>query len=503
MLANSTLPFALNTDALANWLENLSFLPQAQAAHHLNQVLKQLKDESCHPSELLPLLLNITPLTLHFSNSLSNAATVEANLSIKARKLGKLSMQLPRQLALIFCQLVESKKLETTEIPTAIYYALQLIGYCLRCYCLFYQMPSATLWKKSALLYKLAVIYNCLTSPQTLKISDFKSQASIESVIKRNLLFSILMPRLYKNDEISEFFQLANQHANLLDITTDNATINFGFYWNLEKDAPPSPVKKNHNCLPAGFLAIDSDRISQLLQLGTPITTLNPSTQNKLALALSSYRQAFSSIIPAPPSQSKMIVGFTVICHYLQELNKLVKINQLGSSLPGAREHKLDFSLVPLEHQRNVFDTVSQAFTHQTIEGKPVNLHKTPNKTYLVAESRSLDCATGDIVLLYKEQHPVSVAIIRQQALNDLSNTNQLLLEQIPGSCSIYSLGNTTIDSHAIVVGEGTTNPQVFLANGKYSLDSEIPMAIGRPLILTACLESNSFFTRFRFNFEK
>lgn len=502
MDTNSTLPFELTLAALASWLEELSRLPPGQAAHQLNEALKQIKAEKCVNAALLPLLINLAPLTLHLSNSLSNTASNESKPTDKTLKIGKLSMQLPRQLALLFCQLAESKTLDSNTLPTAIYYALQLIGYSLRCYSLFYEIPSATLWKKTAVLYKLAVTNQCLKHNQTNRLIEFKAQGSIDSTIKRNLLFSILNPNLYKTEEINQLFQLANQADNLLVITTDHETHNFGFYWDMDKDMPPYPVKKINRALPEGFMAIDSQPISNALQLGALSTNLSPSNQNKLALILSSYHQVFSSILPGLPSSSKLIHGFASACQYLHELNKLSRISQLSAQLPaGADNSLLNLSLVPLEHQRNVFDRSNQPFSKPENIGILVNMLKTPINKYLVAENRFLNCSTGDIALIYKEQYPISLSIIRQQKFNDISNSHQFLLELIPGACNIFSLANNQEDAYAIVVGENTPEPQVFLAYGKYTINSNLPLSIGKSIHLTACLEKNTLFERFRFTF--
>lgn len=502
MATDNSLPFELHPDALAQWLDGLSLLPHAKAAHKLNLALKQLKDETCPPGELLALLVNLTPLSLRFCNSLSATVINDADPSSKTLKLGKLSMQLPRQLALLFCQIIESKKLEPAERNLAVFYALQLIGHASRCYCLFYETPSVTLWKKSAQLYKLAVATEALYLPQVTKLGDFRAQADIGTVIKRNLLFSLMSPLLYKADEINQLFQLADQCAPLLEIGSSTDALDFGFYWNLVKDAPPYPVRKNNRPLPVECIAINSQRISHELQLGTVVTKLSPSSQNKLALLFSDYKQVFNAIIPGIPSRTKVIPGFTGACHYLQELNKLSKINQISAQLRDPKSVNRGLSLVPLEHQRNVFDNVEQPFTDKISLGRYVNLHKTPNKAYWVAESRMLDCSTGDIVLLYKEQHPVSLAIIRQQRFNELTNANQYLLEQITGGCTIYSINNAPSGSYALMVGEGTENAQIFLASGKYTLNNTIPLTIGTALRLTACMESNAFFARFRFTVE-
>lgn len=501
MTSANTLPFELTQESLAVWLDSLTALPHFQAANQLNLALKSLKNAEFKTADVLPALINLTPLTLLFSNSLSLAIKQDSAASEKSLKLGKLSMQLPRQLALLFCQLNDTQQLSNQDQQTAIYYALQLIGYSLRYYSLFYEVPSNTLWKKSAELYKQSVALDALNTTHTSKINDFKPQSSIGSVIKRNLLFSILNPSLHATDEINPLFQLANQHGYLLEISSAADSHEFGFYWDLQGDQPPCPIRKPALSLPNGFMAINAQHLSHELHLGTLTTSITHNAQNKLALLLSGYRQVFHSITPGLPSRTKLIAGFKACCQYLQELDKLAKINQLSSQHPHSRTLDRNFSLVPLEHQRNVFENSDQTANQQPLAGQFVNLHKTPNKQYSVAERRNLDCLTGDIVLLYKEQHPVSIAIIRQQALNDFNNSNQLLLEHLPGSCLIYSLSEQKKHEFAIVIAEDTPHRQVFLPPGKYTLNSNIQLLIDKSLQLTACLESNSFYARFRFNF--
>jgi hypothetical protein len=159
-----------------------------------------------------------------------------------------------------------------------------------------------------------------------------------------------------------------------------------------------------------------------------------------------------------------------------------------------------NLSLVPLEHQRNVFETPPQAFSKPKDMGSSVNILKTPSLKYIVAESRTLDCSTGDLALIYKEQHPISLVIIRQQKTNEISRLQQFLLEIIPGTCNIFNFVGSKIDTHGIVVGGNTSDPQVFLAYGKYSINTKLALNTGGSIYLKSHLESNTFFARFRFS---
>jgi len=97
---------------------------------------------------------------------------------------------------------------------------------------------------------------------------------------------------------------------------------------------------------------------------------------------------------------------------------------------------------------------------------------------------------------------PATLAIIRQQSALSLSNVTHILMEKLPGFYSVYTFKTASGNRTAIVIDENNDNRQVFLPPDKYNVDSKIPLTIDKFLHLTACLESNSFFARFRFNFD-
>ena len=502
MTDTSNLPFELSADALASWLDSLSALPQFQAAHQLNQVLKQLKDNEYQSAELLPLVISVTPLTLHFANNIAAATVSEQKAIGKSRKAAKLSMQLLRQLSLIFCQLTEQSTLTESEQQTTIYYALQCIGYCIRCYSLFYETPSATLWEKSASLYHLAATQNALPINQASKIAEFKQQATIESVIKRNLLFSILSPTLFSAHEINQIFQVATEFADQLIISPAPENLDFGFYWDLNDELPPCPTRKSRRALPHGFLAIDAQSIGQSLQQDIHVANLSRTTQTKLALHLTAYQPIFDSIVPGHTSRSEFLFGFNDVSEFLQELNKLQKIRQLSGQSKSTSPSKRNLALVPLEREKNAFETFSQALDKTNATSKGGNVLRISHPGYLVAEGHAFDCSSGDIAMFYRDDEPATLAIIRQQSALSISNVTHILMEKITGFYSIYTFKTAAGNQSAIVIDEDSDNPQVFLPPGKYQVDSKIPLTIDESLHLTACLESNSFFTRFSCSFD-
>ena len=464
--------------------------------------MKKLKDEACPADALLPLLVSLTPYILHYSTSVASAAQFEIKAPDKSRKAAKLSMQLLRQCGLIFSLLAEQESLTSEERQTAIYFALQCIGYCIRCYALFYEAPSATLWKKSAQLYSLAAKQQVLAVDQTTELAEFKQQTSIESVIKRNLLFSIMAPTLNAPNIISQLFKLANQYADQLVISTTPENTDFGFYWDLNDELPPCPTRKSRRALPQAFLAIDSQAIGQTLQQETCVTELSRNLQSKLALILTNYLAIFDSVVPGHTSRTEFLFGFTDVSNFLSELNKLEKIRQYSGQTKAANPSKRNLALIPLEREKNAFETMCQRLAKTNIVSKQGNVLRISHSQYLVAEEHHFDCSSGDIVMFYKNEEPATLAIIRQQNTLSFSNVTHILMEKILGFYSIYSFKKGHNVMSAIVLDEDSDEPQVFLPPGKYNVGTKIPLTINEALHLTACMESNHFFARFKFQFD-
>lgn len=491
----TNLPFSPTTESLANWLDTLTILTPANAANQLHQALKQLKSDKSDASELFPLYLHLTPPCLLLANNLSPLKLADADykLNSKSIKAVKLVIQLLRYLISGFCGLAENKRLHYAQRQTAIFYALQLMGYCLRNYHLLYEMPSNTLWKQSANLYRLAVEMHCLNEHQSPKLPEFTGQFTISAILKRNILFSLFIPTYYSAPEINHLYQLANQHYDLLDLSTDH-TANFDFYWNLEGE-PPCAIKRISRYLPEGFLAISCRRFADALQQNLLKTPLKSTTQAKLALSLSGYEELYNSTLIGSTSVYQLQTGFKPICQFFLEQDKLAKILKLST---GGKPQARRLGLIPMDRDKDYFES-RFVNTKSALPSKKINLVKTTSDQYAVLQSRDLDYCAGDIALLYKENQPASLAIIRQLTKHKLTGETHALVEFIHGNCSIFAFINEAgVNMHVLIIGGDTDTPEAFLPPDKYSVDTQIALNVGMTLHLQACIEHNTSFARFK-----
>ncbi len=500
MTENVSLPFELSSESLNGWLNSLNTLAPASAANQLNRAIKQLNSLDAPAATVLPLLINLTPLTLHLSNALYLLTRAEPDIlaNSKTLKIAKLSIQLLRHLALGFCRVAESRPLDAAPLQMAIFYGLQLAGHCLRGSSLFYEMPSATLWKKSGVLYTIAAKHHLLHEAVSVKPQEFKQLTSIEAVIKRNLLFAICMPCRYANPDIIQLFQLANQHQQRLQIGTQPIR-DYNFYWDLNNQ--PCPAKRAAETLPSGSVSIISEDLGNALQLGEIQTALKPGIPVRLGLHLVSYRNVFKSVEVGPVKPAHLLEGFVGICAQLQGLDKLSKIMNLSAQTSRGKPVPADMTLIPLEHEKSFFKPLNAIVTDALHYDSHLNLLRTNSKQFLVAESAAAYCLTGDLALLCRDQQPSQLVIIRQQGVYE--DVTLILLEPIIGSLSICDVIDTEKTSQkALLISAESDSPEVVLASGKYGLGSKITAQYDKSFFLKACMESNAYFARFKISFE-
>lgn len=502
MLNASNLPFDLTPKSLSDWLALIERLPASRSSTLMLQALKQLKANRGNPAQLLPLLILLTPRTLQLADELNNALNIETKDPEKQNKAAKLCIQLIRQLGLLFCQLAESEKLSGDDLQNAIYYALHVIGHCMRLYAKQYEMASATLWKKSGILYRMALFGDIQNLELANLTAELASLPTIENVVQRNLLFYILSPGQFEKGEIDGIFELAGQQAPRLRIGSPHVFTSICFYWDLSSDVPPAPLKHVKNQFTSDHLAINCRDVGHSLHFGELTLMLSRKTQAKLVLILTCYDQIFSSIVPGLPSRAEIMVGLKSIFFYLQEQSRLSKIMNVSAQISGAPMLKRDLSLVPLEHQRNVFEVSNHSFVQdQPGSGKAIFVLRTPNQNYLVIDGKAYDCTTGDLVLLCKAQHPNTLFVVREQRQHDLSGSTHILLEKLANQCELHHIVQDDDVRPAIISETQGGKPEIYLGSGKHSVGDKMTLENGKTLRLLACLEANEFFVRFQFSF--
>lgn len=493
----------LSRATLAQWLANLGNLSVTHAAHHLSQLLKQLKNlDDSDPALQLHLLLGLTPATIRISHNLHTLVSQEGQ-DEKTRKFSRLCMQLPRQLGLNFALLAESGRLDGSQSQLAMYHALQAIGHASLYYALAYEEPSETLWKRSAALYKLARPYRYRQHDLGDLITEYQGQTTIEAVVKRNLLFALLQPTLFDTDRVKTLFQFSNRHANNLNFSEPTHTATALFAWDLNGAQPPIVIKHTRKTLPDDYLGIDTSRIGQALIDNTIGQDINVDFRSRLRHHLTGYSEVFASIIPVKPQSTDFVQGFDDVCAYLLQQDKVMRIMQVGGQDANPLLVRRKIALMPMENERHAFHTAAEKSKASVrMLGRRVHKMRIESDRYVLIEGYAFDCNTGEITLVCDDDKPPVLAIVRQQTYHDLTGAMHILLEKIPGTCGIYGISPKTDNRKAIVLNENTPCAEVFLRVGRYDRQCRIPLLNDKAIVLTDFLETTDSFARYRFNFD-
>lgn len=495
MPTQTSLPFPLESESATAWLQSLSSLPPANAANRLNQAWKTLSTSPLSGDNPLATMIGMVPPTLHLAQGLAVFARAEWPANAKSCKAAKLAIQLFRHASLAFARLASGLSDDAERGRVAIFYALQLAGFCLRTGARFYEAPSASLWKKSAQLYVLAEKQRWLNQAISVKVADFKNAGTLDAVFKRNLLFTLCAPNRYSETEIDQLFQFAGQTQHLLQFNRHDVG-DFDFYWELT-DSEPKPRRHPKWPLPKDSLAISTQRLGRALQQGEISVDMAVATRNRLAQHLLGYDQIFSSLTIGPAQPARLLTGFAAVSGYLQGEDRLSKIMRLSEQNHGSRATLHNMTLMPLEHEKSFFNQSPKSNGAGHLDSFEVRLLRSTSKQFLVAESTTGSFGNGDIALLYREQLAAKLVIIRQQTL--FEDASVLLLEPIPGKIEPYAIDNPLGRQQcALLIDAESASAEIILPPGKYGTQTDIALAHFKSVTLLACVEHNPWFNRFK-----
>lgn len=498
-MTTKQLPFDITIDSSANWLQSLSQLSSVNSAHQLNNAVKQLRYSKA--DETLDVLIQLTPPILYSISDIVSSILAEANKT--PRKIEKLCIQLLKNLSLGFCAYANKAEIPLEQTKLAIYFGLQLIGYTQYITTIYHESPSASLWGKTGQLYMLAQSRNIVSLEIMHKIKDFKNLMTIETVLKRNLLFSILMPYQYGPDNIKEMFFISGQHAKLLNLDSNNSTDN-NFCWDSNAELPP--FWQDLDQKESDFIInIDSDAFLSFIKTPNFSSSLEEITLNRIIDQLSGFRQVMSTSIPVPASNSDfyyLITGFTEITKLLQKISNLNQIQQLSSQI--VDEATLNtMSLEPMAYEKShLSPTPNLADTNTSdkliTNAQTVAMLNTKYNQYIIAYAQIIDCSIGDLVLLCKSGIKPELGIIRQINTPRSSSTTNVLIERTFGTptSSLISTPKTTAKQN-IIIKHRQLKPEVLIEPNKVSKGTKIIAALEKSHSLDNLIDYSPYFMRF------
>lgn len=129
------------------------------------------------------------------------------------------------------------------------------------------------------------------------------AQKSVKEILQRNLLFSICNPYHFQNTAINQLFKFADSHFKLLQL--DDIEKSADFIWIFIQESAPIPFNKITS-VKQDALFIDTQFLVE--QFPDSILNLTESDCFDLKHRLSGYAEILNNIIPAAPTQYRLIL---------------------------------------------------------------------------------------------------------------------------------------------------------------------------------------------------
>ncbi len=497
-----SLQFELSTHAATEWLQSLSHSNSVNAANQLNKVIKELRAINSESDEVFKILTRLTPTVLFITANIESSLLKEKTKTrVNPQKIEKLCIQLLRNLSLAFYSFTDNEALTVDNQNQALYTALQLLGYTQRTAAIFHQFSSNSIWQVISELYQLADQRHILHQQIDIKIKEFKLLPTIETVIKRNLLFSMLSPYQHSSDQTKELFTLSEQHAPLLNLNRDNSSNNI-FDWEPENQTPPvviNSIQAYNNT----SIKIDPSSLLALIQSTSFKSALEQETLKTIIEKLSGF-----SVIKKPQASAllinRMVVGFHTITEYLEKVEKLNKIEQLSSQMEHSSFHKTGKE-EPMDFTKNIIDSPpipaqsSSSLDKLLAETKSVKIIKTKQPQFIIAETHSINCHIGDITLLCTSNTHHELGIIRQTRITNQSGTIHILIEKMSGHPFLLLVKSPeTTDNKMICIQKIGTLPEVYLPGSTFSNGAQIKSAILETFTLDRLVDHSPYYNHYR-----
>lgn len=492
-------PFALEQDAVAAWLSQLNEKDLIASGTALYAALKQLSHVRPGDKDLLAPLDLLTPSVLHISGSLLAPMLPAADsINPKSRKLARLSSQLLRYQCLAYRHAATTQKLNDDRKTSAIFTALQFAGLTMRADTLTSEPSSSSLWQLMGELYRIARKERLINLSLSSKIPLFKPHKSIASVLKRNLLFALFNPYPAPSERIIEYFDLADRCADLVAFDRSQDTTH-NFYWNGRDKRLRQDIPEIHD---ENSLVFNTEEVTRHLLSLAPETEPRDAYFFTLRQKLSAYQDIIDSVILSKPEPYCYTVGITAIGERLKHLERIFKIHRLSG--PMAKADAISkMELIPMESE---FKMLSPKQMHLSQEsGKSLkidgmNLQETKFSGYVLGHAKKNNqLSNGEPVLLYNEQAPPRIGIIRN-VIKSTTPLQQVLIQLLAGETFPIQLHTPTTAFEALLIKTSAKNQTVLLPPGKYPVGETLTLAeqVDRRYCLGKLIEEGEHFMHYR-----
>jgi len=511
----SSLPFEFNNASISDWLRQLNTSDAVLSGQEILKVLRVLKKniDDIEYSSLELVVERLTPVVVYTCGFLEKFFYNKAiNYNLQQYKVAQLSVFLSRYLAYFH---VHQALLSTEQANKSLHanYAAQLIGDAFYHSALSYDKPSKSLWLMLGEVYQIALDNNLLGLTVNNPLPHF-DKISIESALKRTILFKISNCYKFNHKEIKQYFDFCTTNNHLVKFNQVNKENNQGYCWEYTSGDAPFCVTENVHVQESSLLEIvAAGQVTPKLTfdiepLLSAIKCLNVKLPVDESLGLVEHLSNYQAVNKSDfslPKQYVFLFGFEQIIEFVSKLSSSNLFTTF--SPPGVED--LNFSSLNLTpthvkkpSQKNVTDADIWGEDKSKVE--KIKLKYGAQKAYqasipslLVVEWMKVETFFNGLLLIYgKDKKPILAVVRRSETKSGKGGSQKGVIELLEGDLSIVEILNREEKKMGLFLKQNNGYEIILSADERYSIGSVLTLNQGN-VILVRVVEDSSFFVRY------
>lgn len=493
------LPFEFTNKSILDWLTELQALDAFTMSNEVYKVLSALRKEYeiLATPALVITLMRITPAVIELS-TLLEALIVAYAKEAKGRKLSKVNIRILYHLAFLHTELAKRSE-QPNDRVLHLNYALQVIGLVSKACALSYDRLPDGLYQCASKCYEIAYFDGILDTPiEGEVIADLQYLYTISLALKRWLLFYVINPYQFSQQDIVTVFDFCTEHSNKVNFIKPDSAVDPMFCWDYKNVYSHCPIFPSPDFLPEKAVLFNTNALVHFDNQDN----LNIADSRLLITLFDQYKRILEHSQLLHSSAYVVVGGFFPMCEFFNKHIYQGRIVALNSPSPDT----LNFSNVMSLGENSATDSVEtldstdiwnpqQEKRKQKLEFAAMKLVKSDQASLFITEIVPIKLFVGDIFICYSDNLNIILGITRA-IRGGKGAIQRAVVELCLGSVSLlHQVNNTADDSFAFLL-KTTSGYELFLEPMQYRLQSKLVFEQA-DVILEQLLETSTEFVRY------
>ncbi|NOQ63004.1 MAG: hypothetical protein GQ582_00650 [Methyloprofundus sp.] len=447
-------------------------------SNEVYKLLSTLKKEhqNIDAAALALVITELTPAIIDLSELLEKIFISFA----KGAKVGKVNIRILFYLAFLHVELAKRLASQHDKVLHA-NYAMQLIGLLTKNCALSYERLPEGLYACASECYHLAMLEGILKDSVQDPLEKFQTLDTFSLALKRWLLFYVMNPYQFNQQDIISLFDFCSENSALLHIIESMTPDLVGeqvFCWDYKQEGSYQPIFLTQKEFIDDSVLFTTNALvnfdtKQELRIESPDLLMAILSQFKLLLDSSRFSE-FEAYI--------FVSGFSSIVSFFNKHTYQGRIVRLNSPTPKT----LNFSSVmnvsdhrSLEEEKemvsaaDIWDHKKEERLKQGLVFGVMKLVNVDLMSFYVAESMSIELSAADLFVCYAEDLSIELGIVRRVRGSGKGAIQKSVVELCSGELTLLKQVDNETGGVALLLKQESSY-EVFLKPGQYRVETRL-----------------------------